>query len=123
MEQIINIGSLFTITEFRAKDGSMFKIKVYFETSSNVAFSLTEYKCSVYTKNKWCSNWHYKGTKTAIEVIRNFSFITENQLYTALYNHWNKLNPIRIFNRSETNGLLGDFSVKEKLATTEHRVY
>ena len=113
MENISHIGSLWTITDFRLDDGSLIRLKVGFELVITICNQRTFYKTHVYTKGYKCKNWVYNyETDNSID-NRILDKISEEQLYQAYYNHWQKMNPIRMFNNNTVNGELINFKVKE----------
>jgi hypothetical protein len=111
---ISHIGNLWTITDFRLEDKSQIRLKVKFETVCTVANTWTYYKTFVYKKGYKCMNWVFEFEMENAVDIRILKLISEEQLYNAYYNHWQKLNPIRKFNRGIINSELVDFKVKEK---------
>lgn len=113
MEKISHIGSLWTMTDFKLKDGSQIRLKVGLRSSCTVANTHTFYTVHVYIKGYKCRNWVYEFESDNCVDKRILEKVTEQQLYDAYYNHWQKLNPVRIFSKSQCNSELRDFSVIE----------
>ena len=116
MEKISHNGSLSTSTDFKLKDGSQIRIEVWFTISCSASNRNTFYKFNVFTKKKYGRKWYFKFASKTPKDDRIFKIISEQQLYTAFYNHWYKLNPIRIFSKGSYNSELTNFSVEEKQA-------
>ena len=123
MEKISHNGSLSTKTDFRLESGMQIRIEVWFTTECTVANQATYYNCNVSTKGKGCRNWIFKfrGENSINERI--LQLITKEQLYTAYFNHWNKLNPVRMFSDGSVNGEYVNFTVKEKPPQSRHYAF
>ena len=120
MEKVTHKGSLATITDFKQYLGGYIRIEVWFTTEATSANMGTYYNCNVYTKGKGCRNWIFQFKSTRALDERILDLISKEELYTAYYNHWVKLNPIRLFAGGSIDGELIHFSVKEKQQPTKH---
>jgi len=114
MTNISHIGNLWTITDFKLEDKSQIRLKVKFETVCTVTNTWTYYKTHVYKKGYKCKIWEYNFEMENGLDSRVLQLISEEQLYTAYYNHWQKLNPIRMFSNTMVDSELVNFRVKEK---------
>jgi len=121
MEKVSHNGTLSTKTDFRLESGIQVRVEVWF-TNEYVNES-TYYNFNVSTKGKGCRNWIFKFRSRYVKDERIFELITEEQLYTAYYNHWVKLNPIRIFSNGRINGEYKNFTVKEKEYQSKHYTF
>lgn len=123
MEKISHNGSFSTKTDFRLKDGSQVRLEVWFQTECTYANRLTVYACNVSTKGKGCRKWIFQFQSDNSKDRRILQFVSEEQLYTAYYNHWSKLNPVRMFANGSLNGELLNISVTEKRQPIRHYNY
>ncbi len=123
MEKISHVGSLSTKTDFKLETGNYVRIEVWFTTECTSANQGTYYNCNVSTKGKGCRNWHFEFRSNHAKDKRILELISEEQLYTAYYNHWTKLNPIRIFENGRINNELNNFTVNEKKYPSKHYAF
>ncbi len=123
MKSILHKGNLSTSTDFRLEDGSLVRIEVWYTTECTVSNQHTYYNCNVSTKGKGCRNWVFKFKSENSKDKKILDLISEEQLYEAYFNHWSKLNPIRMFSGGQYNSELVNFTVKEKQLNTKHYVY
>lgn len=114
MENISHIGSLWTMTDFKLEDGSQIRLKVGLKTICTSANFHTFYVIHVFKKGFKCRNWIYQFEAENHLDKRILNEISEEQLYHAYYNHWQKINPIRFFNNGQINGEFVNFKVNEK---------
>lgn len=120
MEKISHKGSFSTITDFTLENGNHVRIVVWFKTEYTSANQGTYYVFNLYTKGKGCRNWIIKFNSKYAKDERSLEYISEEQLYTSFYNHWIKLNPIRIFSNGSINGEYVNFTVSEKQQESKH---
>ena len=99
------IGTLFTVTDFKRKGGNTIRIKVGFEKESTIANHFTYYKHYFFIKGYKCRNF------VETDNTKLLDYISEQELYEAYFNHWNNLNPIKLFSHAQTNGKYHFFSV------------
>lgn len=121
-------GSRFTDTIFKKSDGSHIKLRIMFESEISVSLNMTFYRYILFTKVKGGRNWvekfDCKNERYHRDKIKNDFGIDDKTLYRAFYNHWNKLNPFRLFRTGETNGILTFPDDLEQLeATLTHKSY
>lgn len=112
-KNISHIGSLWTMTDFKLKDGSQIRLKVSVKLVCTVANTSTFYITHVFTKGNKCRNWIYQFESKKPLDERILEIITEQQLYKAYYNHWQKLNPVRLFFKGQVNSEFVDCKVIE----------
>jgi len=110
MEKITNNGGFSTKTDFKLDNGDRIRVEVWYVTEYTSANKGTYYNCNISTKGKGCSKWIHKLNGKTAKDESVLKVITEDQLYTAYYNHWAKC----IFSNGSLNGELIDFTVKEK---------
>ena len=122
MEEITHNGSLSTSTIFKKEDGSKVKISVWLTTEHTISNQHTYYNCNIETKGKSCRNWVFEFNARNSTSEHIFDYITKEQLYQAYYNHWMKLNPIRLFSKGQINSKL-NIDMKEKEHPKEHFAY
>lgn len=97
-------GTLYTVTQFRNKDNSTVRVKVWFDKESTYANSITfyNYRVDVRKYKHKIFNKVTVGYNTANKEYKKY--MTEQDLYTCFFNHWHTVNPIRIF----STGQIGD---------------
>lgn len=122
VEKIYHQNSRITRTVFRLENGDCVKVSVWF--SENWIQAQTYYNFSIDVKKFRCKKYEYKATsKSALDEIYK-EYITEEMLYTAYHNHWDKLNPIRKFSKGKINGVI---QIKENIKQIEisniHKAY
>ena len=123
MEKISHNGSLSTKTDFRLESGMKIRIEVWFTTECTAANQATYYNFNVSTKGKGCRNWIFQfKSKNSLDE-RILELISEEQLYTAYFNHWSKLNPVRMFSNGGINSEYVNFRVKEKTQQSKHYAF
>lgn len=123
METVLHNGGFSTKTDFRLENGGQVRLEVWFTTEFTNSNKGTYYNCNISTKGKGCRNWVFIFRSSSSKDERFFDFITEDQLYTAYFNHWNKLNPARIFALGSINSELVHFTVNEKSQPQRHYEY
>lgn len=125
--RIEHLGSRVTDTIFLLPDKSMIKISVSLDTSISVSQNITAYRYRLLTKKKGCRNWNFEyssGSDGPLTKERERFNIDDKTLYRAFYNHWNKLNPFRIFsNGSINNDLTFPVELDQLIAVTKHKAY
>jgi hypothetical protein len=123
--EVIHIGSLWTITTIRKENGNRIVIKVRIKTPSPTIVNQHTLYC-------YSVSMIPKGHKLPI-LIKDFeendnygkmcTNYNEQDIYTALFNHWEKLNPLRIFSTEQTNSVLGNFTVEKIELNKEIKAY
>jgi len=121
MGKVSKIGNVWTITDFKLSDSSQIRLKVGLVTNCTISDSSTYFLIHVYTKKYKCRSWEYQGPYKDIEslLITYNNDLVRQQVYTALYNHWEQINPIRMFATNNIGNEMTDFSVEE-LKTEKH---
>jgi len=123
MEIVSHNGGFSTKTDFKVETGGQVRVEVWLTTECTVSNRGTYFNCNISTKGKRCRNWIFAISSNTSKDERIFDFISEGQLYTAYYNHWIKLNPIRMFANSIINSELVHFTVNEKSQPQRHYAY
>lgn len=120
--RISHKGSLTTITEFVLpnKQGKV-KLEVLFE--SDWVQSGCYYTFRLYTKGYKCKNWVNQFKSENPLDPRVFEYVSNQQLYTAFHNHWNKLNPVRLFSQGRYNSELTSSQVQAITPDEIHKAY
>jgi len=122
-EKVSHNGSYSTKTDFKLANGNQVRVEVWLVTECTNANKLTYYNCNISTKGKGCRNWVFEFRSNHAKDSKILELISEKQLYTAYYNHWSKLNPIRIFANGSLNSELNRFTVKEKPQQLKHYIF
>lgn len=106
-KDISTIGSRYTFSVFKLKNGDLVRILVWFTNSSTISNTNTYYEHNVKIKPKGHKLWK------EIDNQEIKSIITDQILYEAYFNHWQTVNPLRYFNQQQVNGELKMFTVEE----------
>jgi len=123
MEKITHNGGFSTITDFRLENGTQVRIEVWFSTQYTVSNKSTSYNFNLSTKNKGYKKWTFQFRSENSLDKRAFEYITEQQLYKAYFNHWKKINPIRLFSGGSMNSELINFKVNEIPTEQKHYLF
>jgi len=103
-------GTLWTITDFKRKNGPTIRIKVGFKLACTVSNQWTHYINYIYLKVHGGRTFRMEPSD-----VNPLDYINEQELYEAYYNHWENLNPYRMFAKSCINGYHENFSVVGKV--------
>jgi hypothetical protein len=110
-------GSLYTYTYFKDEDGNHIKISIRLESEHTHSNAITYYKVFVYYKGYGCRNWskptEIKGHERYHNcMIKGLSEAESKQaIYTAMNNHWERLNPLLGYVDGTLNGVPQSFNV------------
>lgn len=121
--QIIHKGSRITETIFKTENKDQVKVCVMFDETISVCNNITFYKVYIYSKKYKFKTWVFENSSHASDKIL-LQYVKKEDLYKALYNHWNKLNPFRLFSNGQINSdLIFPEDLQQLEATTNHKAY
>lgn len=103
VEKILHTGSRITRTIFRLDNGDSVKVSVWFEdrwTQGQIWYNFV-----IETKKYKHKKYLYRITSDNSLDERYKEYITEEMLYQSYHNHWDKLNPIKMFSKGCINGV------------------
>lgn len=110
--KITHNGSRYTKTHIKNSNKDTIIISVWITSDLYGHNQLLIYNHSISVKKYKCRNEEFKYcSKTTLD-DRYKDYITEQDLYTAYHNHWNKINPITLFSNGVING---EHTVKEDI--------
>jgi hypothetical protein len=112
MEEVIKIGNLYTETIFKADNGNRIKLSITLGTEYTTSNKLTYYVFYVYLKLKRQKKWRTVLTKATRQDVQSLNALTDQQIYNAMYNHWQSINPISHFSNGSLNGVDLNHTVK-----------
>lgn len=110
---ITSIGSLYTITEFLLPNKDRLEVRVGLGEMNTVANQITYYKYYLYLKPYKHTYFKMVGGEQSGRAELYKDYISKQQLYEALHNHWQSLNPLKMFSTYELNGEMVKFSVEK----------
>ncbi|MDD5648986.1 MAG: hypothetical protein PHF86_00970 [Candidatus Nanoarchaeia archaeon] len=103
-------GSLSTSTYFRNENGDTIRVEVYLRTECTVSNQITYFRYNLYLRKYRCKKFNFIiSSNHKIEEISKW--INKQDLYTALHNHWDNLNPLKKFCTYHLNNKYVEFSV------------
>ncbi len=116
-QSVERLGSLYTSTFLKDKENNHIKISVRLDMEYTNVNKTTFYRVFVAYKNKSCRNW-----KSTAEIPLCDRYIhplikglTKDEslqaVYTAMNNHWERLNPLNGYCEGTLNGVPQSFKV------------
>lgn len=114
--KITHAGSRYTKSYFRNENKDTVIVTTWLESGMYGHNALTYFKHSVEVIKYKCRTRKFKYASEDVLDNRYKEYITEQQLYEAYHNHWNKLNPLRYFSKGSVNS---DILIKDDIIILE----
>lgn len=114
--KITHVGSRYTKSYFRNDKKDTVIVTAWIESGMYGHNALTYFKHSIEVIKYKCRNKEFKYASEDVFDKRFVNYITEQQLYEAYHNHWNKLNPLRYFSKGSVNS---DVILKDDIIVLE----
>lgn len=96
-------GSRYTSTWFKGLNKETIIVTTWIEIGLYGHNQLLFYRHSIAIKGFKKKNTEFIYTSNDHNDERYKEYITEHQLYESYHNHWNKINPIRLFSSGQYN--------------------
>lgn len=107
-------GSFSTATFFKMSNGDEIKCEITLETECTVSVRCTFYKYHISIRKFRHKKFEYLFTSYQGDESKKYSeYLTEQQFYSALHNHWENINPFHRFCNSYVNSEMANFTVKQ----------
>lgn len=108
--KVKHLGTFSTSTEFYHKGKGTYRLHVRFEVMQPTCVNFhTFYRFHLEFKGYKCRNW--KGMAEFRKDLLK-EYLTEQEVYEAMFNHWVKFNPMRYFSNKQSDGIYEDFRVE-----------
>lgn len=122
--KITHNGSRYTRSYFRDEKNNTIIVTVFIDSGMYGHNALLYYKHYIEVIKYRCRNKEFKYTSSSYGDNRYKNYITKQQLYEAYHNHWNKINPFRLFSSGSINSdLVFNDDVRQLKADINHKLY
>lgn len=105
-------GSRLTATFFKTENKDTLKLKIWLEVPQpTISVNVTSYRHALYIKKYRARNYEFLFLNN-YEKLKEY--ISEQDLYDAMHNHWDTINPLKRFVTGTTNGVATGFTVEKR---------
>ena len=105
VNDVRTLGSLATSTYFKNDKKETIKVEVRIHTYCTISNLTTTFSYHMYLRKYKGRKFHYLFSSENLRDVDKISkWINEQSLYIAFHNHWNNINPLKVFSSQYSNG-------------------